>query len=1047
MNQGGNVDAVASQNPNPGKANQVTGGAHGYASYYSSEPAYDVATWGTQRTDTITSGTVIPPNSSYSYVQPTETQPKAVQDTVNVASHDFSVSGISIQQEYTSHPPYQTSADPYSYSNTAHQSYYNSYQQQSTHASSQPVGAYQNLGAPYQPISSFQNTGSYAVPASYSSTYYNPGAYQTSSGGYQNQTTAGGPQNQTTVGGYQNQTSVGGYQNQNTAGGYQNPNTAGGYPVSSYNNQTNVWNGGSHANYSSQQQLYYAPDSNSAYSSTSTSTTAATYQQQYAQWADYYNQTEVSCAPGTEHISKTATPNPGYVAPGVSSAYSTTINQQSQPVIPPSRLEPSPTELAASQTSDVGSGLQNTYWQNTMPGLQNQHVRPHVDYQKHTDTNPSYNSFQDPQKTISAQVTNSQYMFEQKLPPSYQPPQQTVPSVDSSAVSNIQIPTNPRIAASLPFTSPKFNKAHPTTAVEARPAYISVSAPTPNEKIATHNTADSSLKPGIFPKSLRGYVERALARCKDDEQKAASQAVMKEIITKATADGTLHTRDWDTMPLFAMPESNAMNFKFHTSTVVPIPTIKRSPTRRSKSRWEPMQEDKSIDKLAPVDNGIFKFGGWVPSSDRDKKFRSVKLENREENSSNYKSKYEPKSARTNGQMQFKKQRLDESLGAANNGDASSDSDKEQSLTAYYSGAITLANTPEEKKRRESRSKRFEGLRHQPEHNHPRPRPTAEMHLYSKKTREMALSKTCEESTSSAVEDINWDALTVKGTCQEIEKRYLRLTCAPDPASVRPEEILEIALTMVQNSQKNYLYKCDQLKSIRQDLTVQRIRNRLTVQVYETHARLALEVGDLPEYNQCQSQLQTLYADGIEGSYMEFAAYNLLCVMLHSKNTRDLVSAMSRLSVEAKKDEAVKHALAVRAAVTSGNYVLFFKLYNTAPKLHACLIDIYIEKMRFWAVKCMSRSYRPTVPVSYISRVLGFGSVIPTPEVDSNDCGGIDECIEWLKAHGALLTAAENGDMQLDAKGSSSSLFMPEPEDAVPHGDANLAVNDFFTRAS
>lgn len=33
----------------------------------------------------------------------------------------------------------------------------------------------------------------------------------------------------------------------------------------------------------------------------------------------------------------------------------------------------------------------------------------------------------------------------------------------------------------------------------------------------------------MFPKSLYGYVERALARCKGDAQMAASQAVMKEV--------------------------------------------------------------------------------------------------------------------------------------------------------------------------------------------------------------------------------------------------------------------------------------------------------------------------------------------------------------------------------------------------------------------------------------------------------------------------------------------------------------------------------------
>lgn len=33
----------------------------------------------------------------------------------------------------------------------------------------------------------------------------------------------------------------------------------------------------------------------------------------------------------------------------------------------------------------------------------------------------------------------------------------------------------------------------------------------------------------MFPKSLRGYVERALARCKDEKQMTACQAVLKEV--------------------------------------------------------------------------------------------------------------------------------------------------------------------------------------------------------------------------------------------------------------------------------------------------------------------------------------------------------------------------------------------------------------------------------------------------------------------------------------------------------------------------------------
>lgn len=49
---------------------------------------------------------------------------------------------------------------------------------------------------------------------------------------------------------------------------------------------------------------------------------------------------------------------------------------------------------------------------------------------------------------------------------------------------------------------------------------------------------------------------------------------------------------------------------------------------------------------------------------------------------------------------------------------------------------------------------------------------------------------------------NWNDLTIKGTCQIIEKSYFRLTSAPDPADVRPEEILNLALKMMSKKWKN-----------------------------------------------------------------------------------------------------------------------------------------------------------------------------------------------------------------------------------------------------
>ncbi|KAK3307311.1 SAC3/GANP/Nin1/mts3/eIF-3 p25 family-domain-containing protein [Chaetomium strumarium] len=216
---------------------------------------------------------------------------------------------------------------------------------------------------------------------------------------------------------------------------------------------------------------------------------------------------------------------------------------------------------------------------------------------------------------------------------------------------------------------------------------------------------------------------------------------------------------------------------------------------------------------------------------------------------------------------------------------------------------------------------------------------------------------------------------VVGTCQDLEKRYLRLTAAPKPSQVRPPHILRQTLELLKKRWKkdqNYSYICDQFKSMRQDLTVQRIRDDFTVEVYEIHARIALEKGDLGEYNQCQTQLKALYKLGLKGKANEFKAYRIL-YYIHTANRTELNNALADLTAAEKTDKAIKHALDVRSALALGNYHRFFQLYNETPNMGAYLMDMFVGRERLAALCNICRAYKPDVPLRFVTEELYFES--------------------------------------------------------------------------
>nr|CAG4650875.1 EOG090X0431 [Simocephalus serrulatus]SVE94161.1 EOG090X0431 [Simocephalus serrulatus] len=494
-------------------------------------------------------------------------------------------------------------------------------------------------------------------------------------------------------------------------------------------------------------------------------------------------------------------------------------------------------------------------------------------------------------------------------PPPPPPANQFEPPPPGSGVIKFTIPSK----GNNKLQKQKQEKAPTTIQVPQYPQISSTSSEQTVEKKTSETTftqAKGPVDPTDWPDSLRRYTERCFAICQSSVEQDFVELILKGKISSASREGKAMTKDWDNEPL---PNISRENSPF-----------KSGPSNIGISPFKPIKSDASLKTGSPSDSNSasFKTGASVLGI------------------SALKTSVGAKPTQISFQLKGPRKAVTGAIRKSSSSTSSSSSSRSRSRSPVAGVGLGLNRTvlganwtsPDKLRKRQARFQ------------------------VPKKTRLSALgdSSLYREDVAG---DEDWSNLLIVGTCCEVEKQFFRLTAAPDPSTVRPVHILKKALHKVKTSwvdNPDYRWCCDQMKSIRQDLTVQGIRDSFTVDVYETHARLALEAADHEEFNQCQTQLKALHHELGGKNRLEFTAYRIL-YYIFTKSTMDLTTTMASLTRDEKADECVSHALEVRSSWALANFQRFFRLHNQAPRMSAHLMSWFADRERKLALKTLIKA--------------------------------------------------------------------------------------------
>jgi hypothetical protein len=234
--------------------------------------------------------------------------------------------------------------------------------------------------------------------------------------------------------------------------------------------------------------------------------------------------------------------------------------------------------------------------------------------------------------------------------------------------------------------------------------------------------------------------------------------------------------------------------------------------------------------------------------------------------------------------------------------------------------------------------------------------------------------------------------SIVGTSTMLEKPYLRLTGIPHPSTVRPEKVLQKSLSINRKQWKqdnDYKRYCEQLKSIRQDLLIQGIKNSFTVKVYIIHYRTSAQNRDWSEFIQCQTILENLFQalkTTHRDSYVTFLLLKLTGSIFFEDNF-NLHRTLKMISTERLIDTPdFGFVLQLHRSLVTSNYERFFRLREQSPPIIKVFLESMVDRIRSAALRSLQKGYGKMggIDLPSLTTRLGF---LKEEE---------DSCIEFVK---------------------------------------------------